>query len=239
MTSSYQISIRKSILDFYKNNGIKKAEVFCYKLLESEIHKNNKDFRAKIHGEVCESFLECYLDYYITKHKLNDSWFYTKGMVVKDLDSENHHLTELDLTLFTHARIVLFECKSYAGDNTVINECTLQRKNGSKFDVYKQQQNHLSTLRTNVRSCYRGLGNGGFTIALFDLSLGNTIDKRELKWKTEMPLLNSKNLDKFLDKYRCGGCTWDIQRLRKIINIIMGNNKKMREKHLKYVKSIR
>ena len=233
----YRSNIHKSIKDFYAKNGYASTEIFCTKLLESNVHKNDKDFRTEIHGEVCESFLECALDEYIKKHKLGDTWFYTKGMVVKDLDGNPNHLTEIDLTLFTPSRVILFECKSYAGNNTLINECTIRRESGGTYDVYKQQKNHLKSLDSNIRSCIRVKGR--YVITLFDFSLGSTTDTRSSEHRRLVPLVNSKNIDLFLDKYRHLGVSWDIPRLKKLTQIIMSNNDVWRKKHLAYVKSIR
>ena len=186
---SAQASIRQSILRFYSQRGIEQTREFCQKLLEAENHKDNKDFKAKVHGEICEALLEAILTDYIKKNKLSNRWFFEKGMVIKDLDSRNKDFyTELDLTLFTPGKVVLFECKSYAGEKKLCDECTIVRSCG-EFDVYKQNKNHMVVLNTNIKSCCTSNVAGAYKLALFNFSIGGLKDLRDEKRKKIMPVI--------------------------------------------------
>lgn len=235
---SAQESIRISILKFYRINGIDLTKVFCQKLLEAQEHKSDKDFKSKVHGEICEALLEAMLLDYIAENKLQNKWFIEKGMVVKDIDSNNSSfLTELDLTLFTPGRVILFECKSYAGEKRLVGECTISRK-GGKFDVYKQHRNHMKVLDTNIRSCYNGKPGRAYKMVLFNFSIGTLKDAREEKWRKIMPVLGTESLNQFLDMVKQQPEVWDIRKLKKICDIIMQKNDALRKKHLKYVTSL-
>lgn len=236
---SAQESIRHSILTFYSVNGIEKTKEFCNKLLKADDHKKDKNFRSKVHGEICEALLESLLVDYIKKNKLESRWFLEKGMVIKDLDSGNKNFhTELDLTLFTPYKVVIFECKSYAGDKIIKDKCTISRSSG-EFDVYKQNKNHMKVLNTNIRTCLMEPKAKAYKLALFDFSIGTLQDTRDDKYKKIMPVINTSNIDRFLDVINKQPPIWDVSKLRKVCAIIMNNNKSLRVKHLAYVKSIR
>lgn len=235
---SAQASIRQSILRFYSQRGIEQTREFCQKLLEAENHKDNKDFKAKVHGEICEALLEAILTDYIKKNKLSNRWFFEKGMVIKDLDSRNKDFyTELDLTLFTPGKVVLFECKSYAGEKKLCDECTIVRSCG-EFDVYKQNKNHMVVLNTNIKSCCTSNVAGAYKLALFNFSIGGLKDLRDEKRKKIMPVIDINNIEAFLDSLTKQRPVWDILKLKKICNVIMDKNASLRKKHLKYVKTL-
>lgn len=234
-----QESIRHSILKFYRSNGIERTKEFCKKLLEAEDHKKDKNFKNKVHGEICEALLESLLLDYIDKNSLGNRWFIEKGMIIKDLDSGNTKFyTELDLTLFTPYKVVIFECKSYAGDKIIKDKCTISRTCGD-FDVYKQNKNHMTVLHTNIKSCLLDPKAKPYKLALFDFSVGGLQDKRDSKYKKLMPVINIDNIDKFLDVINKQPTVWDIFNLKKITTIIMKRNKVLRGKHLEYVKGLK
>lgn len=232
-----QESIRRSILKFYKERDVQQTKSFCRKLLEAQDHKSDKKFKSEVHGEICEALLEVLLLDYINRNNLQNRWFIEKGMVLKDLNSNNKNFyTELDLTLFTPGKIVLFECKSYAGDKKICDECTIVRTCG-EFDVYKQNLNHMKVLNSNIKTCFNGKSNA-YKMVLFNFSLGTIKDLREEQWKKRMPIIDIDNLDDFLNVVAKQPSVWDVHKLKKICNIIMEKNSILRKKHLAYVKTL-
>lgn len=241
----YSDALNKNIKDFYKKSmDITKTERFCRALLESPMHKDNTNFLAQIHGEVCESLLECIIVDFILKHKLNGKWFYEKGLILKDpyAKSSNPYMTELDLTLFTPYKILTIECKCYGGDKVLTDKCTIKRKGKKSFDVYAQHEKHYKVLLSNLNTYrYKNETTANISplqIGYFNYSLGDIKDERSREWQTKMPLLTYDNITNLLELYLDKPTCWNMERVRKAVNIIAKDKNARKKKHLEYVKGL-
>lgn len=240
---SYAGKVNAKMLAFFSANGLAKTIILGQELLKANNHKDDTQFRNEVHGEVCESILECAVLDYIKRNDLEDKWFYKKGMILKDIDKpDSKYLTELDFTLFTPFKIFTIECKCYGGGKALVDECKVIRKGVKPYDVYKQHKAHFVTLMKNFNpfrlDTTASQKYAPLQVGLFDFSLGTYNDKREEEWKKKMPLLNIENIDTVLDRYKDKPECWNMEGLRRGADIICKHGEKYREKHLKYVKGL-
>lgn len=241
----YSEGLNRKIRDFYKQTGsIEQTEKLCHALLVSNTHKSDKNFLAQIHGEVCESLLECIIVDFILKHNLKGKWFYEKGLILKDpyAKSTSPYMTELDLTLFTPYKILTIECKCYGGDKILADKCTIKRKGKKSFDIYAQHKKHYKVLISNL-STYRYKNETTANIAplqigYFNYSLGSIKDERTKEWRMKMPLLTYENITKLLELYLDKPTCWNMDRVRKAVNMIAKDKNARKQKHLEYVKNL-
>lgn len=240
---NYAIKINSALKQMYQAKGIEEMTKLGEELLKSKQCKEDEEFRNIVHGEICETILECYLIDYIKRNHLEDKWFYEKGMVLKDMNNpDGEYLTEVDMTLFTPFKILTIECKCYGGGKLLVDECKIVRKGLKPYDVFKQHAKHIETLMGNF---YRFRLNNKYSsayspidAAYFDFSLGKITDKRTVEWKTKMPALNINNLYNHLDTYLDKPACWDIKGLKQGVDIITKHKDILRKKHLKYVKGL-
>ena len=240
----YKDKTNEKLKEYYKTFGLKRTLQVAYKMLQLPDHKRNKNFKNTVHGELCETVLEiCIIDFMNNHKEETKDWFYSKGLILKDIESSNsQYLTELDLTLFTPYKVLTFECKSYSGDKQFINECTVVRKGIKDCDVYNQHEKHYTTLMKNIK--YFRNPNIEFhkiaplQIAYFDFSLGSIEDNRTKTWRSLMPVITYANIDKLLNMYLNKPVCWNMKMLKQAIDIIDKNKEKNTKKHLKYVKSL-
>lgn len=228
------------LYDFYKSTGdLKKTIEVCRGMLES-----NKS-TPEIRGEICEVVLVVMLEDYIAKNKLDkEGWFISKSLILKDLENPlSNYLTELDVTLFTPKKVYLFECKSYRGDKRFIKECTLvlkNRKNNKSFDVYSQHIKHYKALykylvkfRKKVDTIHKP-----YRIACFNFSQGTTEDERNSKFRNLFPVLDDSNLYELFSSYDSEPDQWDINYVRRVVNILDDSKEAFTGTHLNYVSSL-
>ncbi len=159
----YASKINKILKQIYTVKGLEEMTKVAEELLKSKQCKSDENFRNIVHGEVCETVLECYLDNYIMINNLEGVWFYEKGMVLKDMTNpDSEYLTEVDMTLFTPFKLLTFECKCYGGGKLVVDECKIVRKGIKPYDVFAQHKKHIMTLFTPFKlltfecKCYGG-----------------------------------------------------------------------------------
>ena len=75
-------------------------------------------------------------------------WICSKGLCIERTDGGRAKTTELDLTLFTPSKIILFESKYRQSKFKLIDECTIVPEWGSVMNVYKQNLMHLTNLKS-------------------------------------------------------------------------------------------
>lgn len=239
---SFKSVTNEKLIALYESKGVDAVLAVAQKMLELNVHKSNMDFRTSVHGEICESVLEVILLDFIKSNSLDkEGWFISKGLILKDVDNpDSPYLTEVDLILFTPYRFILFECKSYAGDKRLINECTIVRdKIKSSFDVYKQHIKHYEALAKTMHPFRASdIAVGHMTIALFNFALGKLQDEREDKWKNYVPVFNAKNINKFLLSLKSDKVEWNMKYVRRAVDIIESQSEANSVKHLNYVKSL-
>lgn len=236
--------INKYILEFYEKHDLRNTIALGRCMLNCKFGKHKEDFRTAVHGEVCESILEVMIKEFLKKNNLEKRWFYTKGLVLKDLNNlESEYLTEIDFILFSPHKIFIFECKSYGGHKYLKDKCTIVRSKKKPFDVFSQHEKHSNTLLNNFIGFRAPEKLGEEKVApvqliLFDFSNGDLEDQRTDLWKKVMPVVNEKDLGLFLAKYKDVPGSWDVKALYKAVKMINKNNNKRRDEHLRYVKDL-
>ena len=240
----YKDKTNEKLKEYYNKFGLMRTLQVAYKMLQLPDHKRNKNFKNSVHGELCETVLEiCIIDFMNSHKDETKDWFYSKGLILKDIESSNSkYLTELDLTLFTPYKVLTFECKSYGGDKQFIDECTVVRKGIKDSNVYSQHEKHYITLMKNIKyfrnSDIEFSKIAPLQIGYFDFSLGTVQDNRIKKWRAMMPIINYANISKLLTSYLNKPECWNMKMLKQAIDIIDKNKDKNTKKHLTYVKSL-
>lgn len=240
---SFKDSTNETLLEYYKEHGLEATIKVAEAMLKSSSFKNNITFHTHVHGEICESVLECIiLDYMKKNPERTKTWFYSKGLIVKDVNNpDSGYFTEIDLTLFTPQKIYAFECKSYGGDKKITGKCKIVKKKGGSFDVYDQHEKHARVLSEQLNPFRKRetAGIPGYQLALFNFSLGETQDVRTPQNKILMPCVDSSNVTNLLEINKNGEVIWNMAYLQRAIKIIERNKDENTKKHLKYVKSLK
>lgn len=241
MSKDYKETTNEKLITYYREHGKEKAISVARSMLQLNTHKDNKLFRAHLHGEICETVCEIILLDFMSKHKMETKdWCYSKGMILKDIENpDSGFLTEIDLTLFTNYQILTIECKSYGGDKTFTQACTVKRVGQKSIDVYKQHEAHYKCLSKTFDN-FRQFGNGSLKVepvalGYFNFSEGNIVDNRTIVWKNVMPIYDETNLENKLNFYLDKPTYWKMDYVKKVVNIIDRKKKENTSAHLKYV----
>lgn len=240
----YSKRVNKYLHEVYKEYGLNTMCKVARIMLVSDKHKDDKKFRNEVHGEICETVLECCIIDFMENHpKETKQWRLEKGMILKDLSNRTSDFkTEIDITLFTPFKILSFECKCYSGNKTLVDKCTVVRKGVSPSDIYRQHKLHFTMINSNF-SKFRIVNEdtskyGPMQIGFFDFSVGTLSDQRDEKWKKLMPLIDNTTIHELLESYLNKPVCWDMQSVNIALDVINKHKEKNREAHLDYVKKL-
>lgn len=187
------------------------------------------DFKKQFNGEICESVLELII---LDLMKSKKDLFYSKGVVIPDVEKQGEFLTEIDFVVYTAECVYCIECKSYAGEKRCIDSGTIVTGKMSR-DVYKQNYMHLEVLDKLIR---RYAITPVYQMLLFNFSTGNLIDERSDVAKREFPVVNENNVVRAIT--RKGKAAWDLEGLRQADKLIRKFSAHNQKRHLEYVKSL-
>lgn len=199
-------------------------------------------FSVDVHGEICETVLECLIyEYCKNNKKSSKGWRLEKSLILKDLASKNKdYYTELDLVLFAPQGVLGFECKSYQGPKTLTGNGVLQNSYHS-FDVYKQHKTHMDVLASNFDYFRKktAVNSKPYSMYLFNFSLGAIEDHRPVQYQKLMPVLEVSDVPKILGNMKEAAIVWDIALVNKALDTITQNSEMLHQKHLEYVKGMK
>ena len=238
-------AVRNTLFQCAKKAGVDGACAMAERLLGSKQHHDDFDFVSTLHGEICETVLELKLLETAWKYpKATNGWVYNKSLIVKDrFNVAGGFCTEIDLVLFTHACIYLFECKSYSGDKKLTGSGLLKRTMKASYenqlntcDVYKQSKLHLDTFTPWVEDFVLPGKIPLIQMCIFDFSLGALSDERSSAAKLELPCLDEGNVADYI--LASGEVVWDLNALRIVSKKLDAFSAKTRDKHLAYVKNL-
>ena len=236
---SYKKSTHTELLEYSKTHPVQQCIKVARVMLESAIYEDNMVFTTHVHGEICETILEIIVnDYCRNNPEITKDWYCSKGLIIKDINNPNSgYFTELDYTVFTPQKIYAFECKSYGGDKKIADICTIKKKRGGSFDVYKQHYRHAEVLSAQLKAFRKraSLSLPGYQLALFNFSTGKTDDIRKNTSKLLMPCLDETNVTNIFKVYNDGPIIWTMETLTKAIKIVESHQERNAKKHLKYV----
>lgn len=242
---NYKEATREVLLEKYKNIGKNRTIAIAKEMLKSKLHKDDIQFIADFHGEICECVLEILLLDYKREHpELTKDWKICKSVILKDRNGiDRDFLTEIDLLLMTPECFYLFECKSYSGDKVLTGQGTLTRSlminkkvNKRKCDVYRQSVIHKETCYDWVKSFVLSGREPLLQMCMFDFSLGELVDKRSRASKIEMPCLNETSVIEYVT--RPSEVVWDTRYFNKLSEKLQLTSDKLRASHLAYVQKL-
>lgn len=240
---SFKDSTNKVLLNYYHEHGLMQSIQVAHQMLQVSNHKDNKTFHSHVHGEICETVLEmCILDYIKTHPNQTKDWFYSKGLIVKDVHNPNSgYFTELDLTVFTPQKLIAFECKSYGGNKKITDKCTIKKAKGGHFDVYDQHEKHARVLSEQLNPFRKRefREKPAYQLVLFDFAEGETKDLRGVKEKLLMPCLNENNVMNIFKVIKDEPVIWNMPQLKRAVEIIERQGDENRVRHLEYVKGLK
>lgn len=238
----FKKKLRNKILSVYYSKGYFHAKNSTEMLIKNANKKSNaygdKSLAVQIRGECTEILLELQIREYARTHKLN--WILSKGLTLKRLDYKKGKTTELDLTLFTPSKIILFESKYRSGKFSLLDECNLVPTGqfGYPSNVYKQNILHLDNLRRYLASAVKKLKVGKpFSICLYMSDIDKVRDLREDKYKSLVPLLGPNNITKYLDsKAKEKAEVWDMKKVKSLIQSLDAESSDNFKKHMKDIR---
>jgi len=241
---SFKKNLRNEILRIYKQDGYDIAMNSTLNLIKKSNKKANeigkKELPVQIRGECTELLLELQIREYARKRNL--PWILSKGLTIPRLDNKKG-MTELDLTLFTPAKIILFESKYRQGKYNIFGECQLvpQSSYGFPTNVYLQNLLHLDNLRKHLSSAIITVKlSKPFSICLYMSDLSKVEDKREVKYKSLIPLLGPNNINNYLKDIENNKIeVWNIGELQKKLIELDSKNEENFKKHLENMKKRR
>lgn len=234
----YKINTSQVITDYYnRTKNIDNLKKVGHSILKSSSSQNI------IRGELAETLLVCMLNDYIEKNRLeSEGWIISQGLIIKDLENPlSGKLTELDVTLFTPKCVYMFECKSYKGNKHIIGKGVLKVDNSNRsVDIFSQHLGHFRLLKKYLdtfKICKDNTQYKPYKLIGFIFSEGNTIDNREDKYKSVLPVINENNLYNIFRDYKKAPIQWDMKYINKLVNTLENTKDKYVDKHINYVKS--
>lgn len=238
----FKKELRRKILNIYFNKGYLHARNSTEMLIKNAgkkaKEKGDKSLTVQIRGECAEVLLELQIREFARTRGLN--WFLSKGLTLERKDYKKGKTTELDLTLFTPSKIVLFESKYRSGKFKLLDECNLVPSGqfGYPANVYKQNLLHLDNLRRYLAPAVLDLKSGKpFSICLYMQDLKNIDDIREKKYKSLIPLLGPDNIQSYLEnKAKEKVQIWDMQKIKHLVSLL---DEKSDDNFKKHIKNIR
>ena len=191
----------------------------------------DKDEYGQFKGECAEVYLYVTILRFIEKYNL--PWKVYLSLVLPNRDGIQGHTTELDVVLVSEEMITVFEAKSYNGNKTITDICTINRPAGKK-DIYRQNALHCESLINQIKD-YNINGPRGMKSVLFSFAQGSLKDTRDKRCSNLIPVLTEDNLLHYLssltrlkDKYWKPTIFDRIEELSKQLTI---------EDHMKFIRS--
>lgn len=219
-------AIHEQLWKIYDAKGydvLEKASWDLMKLCES---KAKEQKYRELKGEIAEIVLECAL--YEAQKDIQPS-IVLKGLCIPFRNSNS--TTELDLTLVTPKRIILFESKSYKNKPKVTKECLL----GGTMDVAKQSELHLTALNQYIGHLRnKSAKQKPYKFILFEMSTEGVSDERTPENKKRIPIANPSSFRTVLNSVleESVDDVWDLERLIKILEPLSNNSDKTFERHM-------
>lgn len=242
---NYKEITREFLLKKYEEVGRDRSIRFAMEMLKSKNHKDDLQFTADLHGEICECVLEIMIEDYRRTHPTSArDWKYCKSVVLKNRNGlDRDFLTEIDFVLMTPECMYLFECKSYSGDKELTGAGKLTRTimlngktNKRSCDVYSQSVIHKDTFYDWIAPFVVKGKEPVVQMCMFDFSLGELVDRRSRASKIEMPCLNCGSVLEYITQP--GEVVWDARYFGKLEEKLNMVSAKLRTQHLKYVQSL-
>ncbi|MFF2798256.1 nuclease-related domain-containing protein [Lysinibacillus xylanilyticus] len=207
-----------ALLQLYEQKGYDLFKKTCLNM-KGNSWFNTSDY-STFKGECAEVFLYVTILEFIEKFNL--PWYAFLSLVIPHRDGIEGHTTEIDLVLVSEEMITVFESKSYGGDKTIKDVCSIVRKNGTK-DIYGQNALHCESLLKQIAD-FNINDQRGMKSVLFSFAEGSLDDVRDPQYKKFMPVLTEDNvlqyltsLTKLKNKYWKSGVVDKVSQLSKML----------------------
>ena len=232
-----ETDLERKLINVYNTHGVKAFLDVCANLLSV---KESSDFNKKmqVNGEVCEVVLTVLTKRYLQHRGITSQCIHS--LVLKDLHHKDSDFrTEIDFTIVSPFVCVTGECKSFAGDITIKDKCTLSRST-MNADVAKQINLHSKTLTPYLESLAlpnsKGVPRPPLEAFCFLYSNGRVQDMRSKASRVEFPVVTIKNLYAYYDSV-FGKHTTRMCDYSKSCNVFMkmANSLSLRREHQKYL----
>lgn len=195
---SGKLALDKQLLRIYESEGVRPFLNVCAEMLK-HTDSYDPDKKRQVNGELCEIVLMALTDNYIKKRHISAGLYHSMILANKN-NKESSFRTELDFTLVAPSIILSGECKSYKGNITLVDDCTIRRNKDT--DVARQMRLHGNALVPYLKEY--ALGNIGgkvppYGLFLFVYSLGTIEDLRTKDNKAKFPVCQISNLYAYYD----------------------------------------
>lgn len=194
---------------------------------------------SKARGELAEVVCEYTIKEFVAQHGIKN-WSTYRGLILNDPTRPNSNFsTEMDVVLLTPVVVCVIECKSYFGDKTLVDKCSIKTKSRVK-DVYSQNVMHTEVFLKNFKNSLR-VSTGCVKSVLFSFAHGKLTDNRTLNDRGIMPCITEENLVNFLMSVKAVSRepAWDYTRLVSDVYKASENPVVSIEEHIEYVNSLR
>jgi hypothetical protein len=218
-----------ALLKLYADKGYDAFKETCLKMKVTK-SLDRTDY-STFKGELAEVYLYVTIMEFIKKFNLN--WKLYHSLVISKPVSEGGS-TECDLILVAEEMLVVFEVKSYNGEKTITDLCTIS-VNGKKKNIYDQNALHCRCLQWHIKPLNLG-GKYGMKSALFSFATGSLKDTRAKEHQQLMPLLTEDNVLNFLTALSKLKQKFWTSEIFDCIDSLVGQISM--EEHLSYLKSI-
>lgn len=219
-------AIHEQLWKVYDTKGYATLEKAAWDLMKVCEAKAKEQKYRELKGEIAEIVLECAL--YEAQKEIQPS-IVLKGLCLPFRNSNS--TTELDLTLVTPKRVILFESKSYKNKPKVTGECLL----GGTMDVAKQSQLHLTALNQYIGHTRNKLAKQKpYKFILFEMSTEGVIDERSPENKQRIPIATPSTFRSVLNSViaESPDDVWDLDKLVRILEPLSNNSDKTFERHM-------
>lgn len=235
---TYRELTHKKLMEIFEKRGTRAALTAAEGLLHSKEYSKDLAFKRELNGELCETVLEILLkSYYCRNLSAAKEWHFVKSFVLSERGKSPYDfLTEIDLALFTPACIFLFECKSYSGEKTLIDDGKLYRNGKFACDVFSQSLLHKRTLEPWVNDFVVSGRTPLIQMCMFEYSNGPLTDKRGRAARIEMPCLNAAQVIDYVKGFT--ETVWNMAVLKKALGVLEVSSDNFRSAHLNYVKEL-
>lgn len=140
---NWRDDVDRELMSVLKRKGVSDFLSVAQAMLSVNIEGDAK-LRAQFVGEVCECVFMGLARKYIEVAQKEATVFHS--VVLKDLANlQSEFRTELDFVIASSGFILTTECKSYAGEVTITDKCTLSHYSQS-YDVWSQSKLHHDKL---------------------------------------------------------------------------------------------
>ena len=197
--NSKERKLDAKLLKVYNEHGLKMFINVCSELLNVK-DRDNWEKKMRVNGEVCECVLRVMTEHYLRERCLEGYIFHS--LVLKNKrDPKSEFRTELDFTLMTPFFCATAECKSFSGQITVTDLCTLNRDK-LVADVARQTDVHVRALVPYLEGFVRegaGISAPPLKAFCFLYSNGAVTDRRNPSARDVLPVQLLSTLYKYYD----------------------------------------